>query len=105
MSGWYVGSHLSSSLPDLGVLHILSEILMQPHELHCMHKVLDALAMTRMAPLGPSFRELTRLLLHNVRYFPGVVTRKNLDDFIGMIQDPTRLAQTYDHIALLRQDL
>lgn len=55
--------------------------------------------------MAPPFQELTRLLLHNVRYYPGIVSRKNLDDFIVMVQEPVRLAHVYDQLEFLRQDL
>lgn len=64
-----------------------------------------ALAMAEFEQMAPLFQKLTRLLLHNVRYHPKVVSRKNLDDFIVMVQDPIRLAHVYDQLELLRHDL
>lgn len=61
--------------------------------------------MAEKACLAPPFQELTRLLLHNVRNYPEIVSRKNLDDFIVMVQDPVRLSQVYDQLTLLRHDL
>ncbi len=61
--------------------------------------------MAQNAQSKPLFQELTRLLLYNVRYHPEVVSRKNLDDFIVMVQDPVRLAQVYDQLTVLSHDL
>lgn len=89
----------------LTVCHTRWRPLMQTHHFPQDHKIYLATAMAEKAQLAPPFRELTRLFLHNVRYHPEIVSRKNLDDFIVMVQDPVRLAQVYDQLASLRQDL
>lgn len=59
-----------------------------------------------MAAYGSSsFQYKTELFLHNVRYFPAVVTRQHIHEFVFMLHDPDLLAEVADQLALLRDDL